>query len=100
MVPPNSIFWSISRRESLESQQKHALRNTFLRTRLCSKDNFNPGFNRKMLIRNRTSTLDGVCFKYEHLFHPIQCIACRICQCSSEDKLVLPRVTRVLSISE
>ena len=29
MVPPNSNFWSISRRESLESRQKHALRKSF-----------------------------------------------------------------------
>ena len=100
MVPPSLYFWSISRKESLESQQKHALRNWFLRTLLCSNDTFNPGYNRKMLIRKRTSILDEVCFNYEQLLHPVQCTACRIYQCSSRDKLVLPRVTRVLAISE
>ena len=49
MVPPNWNFWSISRKESLESQQKHALRNRFLRTLLYSNVIFNPGYNRKML---------------------------------------------------
>ena len=34
MSPPILNFWSFSRKESLESQQKHALRNRFLRT-LC-----------------------------------------------------------------
>ena len=100
MVPPNINFWSISRRESLESQQKHALTNMFLRTLLCSNDNFNPGYNRKVLIRKRTSILDRVCFNYEHLFHPVQCTACRICQCSSRDRLVLPDVTGILTISD
>ena len=100
MVQTNLYFWSISRKECLETQQKHALRNKFLRTLLCSNDNFNPGYNRKMLIRKRTSVLDGVSFNYEHLFHPVQCIACRICQCSSRDKLVLPEVTAYLSISD
>ena len=100
MVPPNSNLWSISRRESLESQQKHALRNRFLRTVLCSNDNFNPGYNRKMLIGKRTSILDRVCFNYEQLFHPVQCTACRICQFSSRDRLVLPEVTGILTISD
>ena len=100
MVPPNSNFWSISRRESLEFQQKHALRKRFLRTLLCSNDNFNPGYNRKMLIRKRTSIVERVCFNYEQLFHPVQCTACRICQCSSGDRLVLPEETGILSISD
>ena len=100
MVPPNLNFWSISRGESLESQQNHALRNRFLRTLLCSNDKFNPGYNRKMLIRKRTSILDRVCFNYEQLFHPVQCTARRICQRSSRDRLVLPEVTGILTISD
>ena len=100
MVPSNLYFWSISRREILEYQQKHALRNRFLRTLLCSDDIFIPGYNRKSLIRKRTSILDGVCFNYEQLFHPVQCTACRIYHRSSRDKLVLPRVTRIHTISE
>ena len=99
MVPPNITFWSISRRESLESQQKHALRNRFFRTLLCSNDNFNPGYNRKLLIRKRTSIIDRVCFNYEQMFHPVQCSACRVCQCRSRDKFVLLEVTGILSIS-
>ena len=95
MVPPNLNFWSISRKESLESQQKHAFRNRFLRTLLCSKDVFNPGYNRKKLMRKRTSFLDGVCVNYEQLLQPVQSTACRICQCSSKDKIVLPEVTNV-----
>ena len=100
MVPPNLNFWSISRRESLESQQKHALRNSFLRRLLCSHDNCNPVYNRKMLIGKRTSILDRVCFNYEQLFHPVQCTACRICQCSSRDRLVPSEVTGILTISD
>ena len=72
-VPPNLNLWSISRKESLESQQKHALRNRFLRTLLCSNDIFNPGYNRKMLMRKRLSVFDEIYFNYEQLFHPIQC---------------------------
>ena len=92
-------FWSISRGESLEFQQKHALRSRFLRTLLCSNDIFNPGFIRKMLMRKRASISDGVCFKYKQLFHPVQSTVYRIYQCSSRDELVLPRVTRILSVS-
>ena len=98
MSPPNLNFWSISSKENLESQQKHAPRNRFLRTLLFSNDVFNPGYNRKMLMRKRTSVRDGVCVNYEQLFHPVQGIACRICQCSSGDKFVLPEVTGILSI--
>ena len=72
MSPPNGKFWSISRKESLEFQQKHAFRNSFLRTLLCSNDIFNPGYNRKTLIRKRTFILDGACFNYKQLFHPVQ----------------------------
>ena len=93
MVPPILNLWSISRKESLQSKQKHALRKKFLRTLLCSNDFLNPGYNRKMLMRKRTSNLDKVCFNYEQLFHPVQCTACRICQGSSRDKLFLPEVT-------
>ena len=32
MVPPKVNFWSISRKESLEYQQQHALTNRFLQT--------------------------------------------------------------------
>ena len=100
MFPPNLNFWSISRKESLESQQQHALRNKFLRTLLCSNDILNPGYNRKMLMRKRTSIFDRVCFNYEQLFHPVLCASCKICQCSSRDKIVLPEVTGVLLISD
>ena len=100
MVPPNLNFWSISRKESLESQQKHALRNRFMRILLFSNDSFNSGYNRKMLIRKITSNLDGVCFNYEQLFHPVKITAYRICQCSSRDKLILPEVTSILSNSD
>ena len=96
MSPPNLNFWSISRKESPESQQKHAHRSRFLRTLLCSNDILNPEYNRKMLMRKRTSILDGVCFNYEQLFHPVQCTARRICQNSSRDKLILPKVTGIL----
>ena len=98
MVPPNLKFWSNSRKESLESQQKHALRYRFLRKLLCSNDIFNPRYNRKMLLRKRTSILDSVCSNYEQLFHPVQCTAYRICQCSSRDKFVLPELTGILSV--
>ena len=86
MSPPNLNFWSISRKESPESQQKQALRNKFLRTLLCSNHIFNPGYNRKTLFRKRTSIFDRVYFNYEQLFHPIQCTAFRKCQCSSRGK--------------
>ena len=100
MVPPNLNFWSISRKESLESQEKPALRNKFLRTLLCSNEIFNRGYNRKMLMRKTTSIVDGVCINYEQLFPPVKCTAYRISQCSSRDKLVLPETTGILSISD
>ena len=99
MVPPNLIFFSISRKESLEPEKKHALKNRFLRVLLCSNHNSNPGYNRKMLIGKGTSILDKGCLNYERLFHPVKCIARKICQCNSVDKLVLPRVTGILSVS-
>ena len=86
MSPPNLSFWSISRKEELESQQEHALRNRFFRTLLCSNDILNPGYNRETLIRNKTSILDTVCFNYEQLFHPIHGTACRKSQGSSRGK--------------
>ena len=86
MSPPNFNFWSISRKESPESQQQHALRNSFLRKVLCSKDIHNPRYNRKMLIRKITSVRDRIGISYEQLFHPVQCTAYRICQCSSRGK--------------
>ena len=98
MVPPNLNFWSFSRKKSVESHQKHAPRNKFLRTLLCSNDIFNSGYNREMLMRKRTSNLARVCFNYDQLFHPIQCTACKICHCSSRDKLVLPEVTGFLLV--
>ena len=55
MSPPNLKFWSISRKDSPESQQKYALRNRFLRILLCLNVIFNPGYNRKTLIRKKTS---------------------------------------------
>ena len=100
MVPPNLKFWAISRKESLESQQNPALRNRFLRTLLCSNDISNPGYNREMLMRKKTSILARVCFHYEQLFNPVQCTACRICLCSSRDKLVLPEVIGILLVSD
>ena len=59
MSPTNLSFWSISRKESLEFQQKHALRKRFLRTLLCLIIIFNPEYNRKTLIRKRTPILEG-----------------------------------------
>ena len=100
MVPPNLVFWSISRKESPESQQKHALRDRFSRALLFSNDNFNLGYNPILLVRKRTSLLNGVCVNYEQLFHPVQCTVCRICQCSSRDKLVLLEVTGIMSFSD
>ena len=52
-----------------------------------------------MLIRNNTSILEKSCPNYDWLFHPVQCIACKICQSSSKDKVFLPRATGVLTFS-
>ena len=57
MVLPNLKFWSLSRKQSLDSQQKHALGNKILRSLLCSNDNLIPGYNRKMPIRKKTLLL-------------------------------------------
>ena len=100
MVPSNLSFWSNSRKENLEFQRKHALRNRLLRTLLCSNDVFNHGYNRKLLIRKRTSIFDGVGFLFEQLFHPVQCTTFRLCQSSSRDKLVLPEVTGTIWTSD
>ena len=69
MVSPKFKFWSILREESPESQQIHALGNSWLQPQLCSNNNFNPGFNHK---RKKITILEGFCFKYEPLFHPLQ----------------------------
>ena len=100
MVRPNFCFWSISRKESLQSQQKHAPIKKFLRTLLWSNDFSYPGYNRKVLVGERTSILDGACFNYEKLFHSVHCTACRICLSGSRNKLVFPEVTGLLSISD
>ena len=86
MSPPNLNFWSISHKEGLESQQKHALRNRFFQALLCSNDIFNPRYNRKTLIKKTTSIVVKVYFNYEQLFHPIQCIVCKKRQCNSRGK--------------
>ena len=100
MVPPSLIFWSISRKKSLEFQQRHALRNRFWRTILCSDDILNAKFNRLMLTRNKQPFLTDFFFDYEQLFHAVQFTACWICQCSWRDKFILPKVTDILSILE
>ena len=54
-------------------------------------------------MRKSTFILDNSFFEffnYERLFHPVQCNGCKICQCSSIDKLHLPRVTGILSTSD
>ena len=53
-----------------------------------------------MIIKKRTTILDGVCLNYEQLFHPVQCTAFRKCPCSSRDRLVLSEVTDFLTISD
>ena len=68
MGPPNLNFWYISSEENLNSQQKHALRKRFMRALLCPNDKFNPGCNRKKLIRKGTSILEKGCFNYEQCF--------------------------------
>ena len=100
MVPQDSYFRSVSRKESLESQQKDAQKNRLLRAVFCLNDNFNSEYNRKMPIRKRMSTLDQICFKYEQWFHPIQCTAGIICQYGATDKTVLARESGILAISD
>ena len=75
MVPQNANVWSISREKSLAFQRKRALENRFLRTLLSSTDKFNPGCNRKMLNRKRTSILEEASSDYEQLFRPVRCTA-------------------------
>ena len=99
MVPPNLVFWSNSRKESLTSQQKHALEIVFCKHYCVQMTLLVPGTIGKCSLEI-TSILDGVCFTYEQLFHPVFCTACRICHCSSIDKLVLPRATGILTISD
>ena len=99
MVSATLNFWSTSRKENLESQQKHALRdNLCVDFCLGSNDNFHPEYKRKMVIRRRISILDIVCFNSGLFFHPVQCTACKICQDGSIDKLVLPRAFVTLSL--
>ena len=59
MVQPKLNFRSISGEESLESQQKLALRDKFLPTKMSSNDKFNPKYDRKLLIGKRISILEG-----------------------------------------
>ena len=80
MVPLKLIFWSISGKESVAYQQKHAFRNRFSQALLSLVGNFDPRYNRIMLLRKKTSNLDKVCFNDEQLFHPVLSTACRICQ--------------------
>ena len=100
MLPLRLNFWCISHNESLESQQKHALRNTFLQALLCSNDKITSGYNREMLVRKKTSIFVEICFTYEQLFHPVHCTACGICQCNSVDKFNLLTASGILTISD
>ena len=86
-------------KRGVESQQENALEIRFLRALLCSKGFFNHVYNRKMLIGKRSSILDKVYINYDQLSHSVHRTACKMCQCSSIDKFVLPRATGVLSIS-
>ena len=61
MIPPNLYFRSFSREERLESQQ-------FKMTILTPVKSENAH-------QKKTSSLDGICFTYEQLFHPVQCTA-------------------------
>ena len=99
MVSTSSNFLSISSKKRLESQQKHAFSINYLRTLLYSSDKSDPGYYRKLLIRKCTSSLVGICFDYEQLFHPIQCTACKLCQCSSKVILKLPRVSDSVTLT-
>ena len=92
MVPPNLKYWSISRIESVASQQWHAPKNRFLWALLCSNDKLNLECNWIMLIRKSLCIFD-VCFIFELLFHPVRCTAWKTCQRSSKEKLVPPRAS-------
>ena len=93
MIPPNVQFWSNSRKKNVTSEQRHALKNGFLRKLLCSNDNFEPRYNRKTLIRERTSILNEVCFNNEQLFHLVQNTAGNFRQRISRDLIVLPEAS-------
>ena len=98
MLPKKLKLWSISRKKKIGSQQKHALKNRLWPEQFRSNDSFSLGCNRQMLIKKTKSILGKVCFIYGQLLRPIQCTCCKVCQCSLIDKLVLPRVTGILSI--
>ena len=68
MVPPNLNFYSISTKDSLEFQKKHALGNRFLRALLCSNAVFNPGCNRKNFIRKSTPLPDKIVLNMNSCF--------------------------------
>ena len=86
MVLPNLNFWSYSFEERIESQQNYALENRSLRALLCSNNNFNPRYSRKMFIRKRASIRDGVCFTYAQLFYQVKCTVLKISQGNSKYK--------------
>ena len=96
MVPPKVNFWSISRKKSLNPNRSTHLERNF-GEHFCAQMTFwHPGYNRKMLIRKKTFTLEKTCFENERLFHPVQCTTCKIYHYSSIDKLVLPSVSGFL----
>ena len=99
MVPLNLNFWPTSRKESLASPLQQTLRRRFLRVFLCSNHNFNPRYNRKIVIRKKTSNPNDVSLKYEKWYHRIQRRARNICQCNSVDNLILLRATVNVSSS-
>ena len=96
MVSQNLNFWSISRKESLQTYQKYGLRNRILRALLCSNYIFNLKYNRESLIRRRAAILHKIGFNYKELIHPVQCTACKTCQ---TETLSLPTATGILPIS-
>ena len=96
MVPKIEIF-GLSQVPKFYKLNKNGLKKKFSRTLLCSNDNFNLKYNRKLFNRKKTSIPDSACFTYEQMFRPVKCTACKICQCSSKTELVLSRVTAVLS---
>ena len=75
MVPPTINFWSVSQKQSLASQQRHAVTNKLLRAKLCSIDTFDPAYNQKKLTRKRTSIIEEVFYNYEQLLQPVQSTA-------------------------
>ena len=56
MVSPNWKFWFVLLKGSLASQQGHALRRKILPALFCLNDNVSLNYNRKLLIRNKTSS--------------------------------------------